>query len=241
MAGRPPRPRADGPGGSGRPRRLRSGIREGAVRHGRGGRSPGSGHRLRERRRRFPRSARRRLGHPRSSYSEDLLSRGRYPVVLEAVRLARRRYGDTVPVVSSMLGPFTIAGCLFGVETLLIWMIEEPEKVQAVMETATRLVADVYPRTIRRRLACGPGGRADGFRGPHLPCAIPGARGAVPPRAGGRLRPSPHHPHLREHHPPPAASGAVGFRGVSFDVKTDIHAARSHLKGKAALIGYVPT
>jgi len=34
---------------------------------------------------------------------------------------------------------------------------------------------------------------------------------------------------------------SVGFRGVSFDVKTDIRAARTHLKGKAALIGYLPT
>ena len=38
-------------------------------------------------------------------------------------------------------------------------------------------------------------------------------------------------PHLAE----------VGFRGVSFDAKTDIQAARRHLKGKSALIGYVPT
>ena len=34
---------------------------------------------------------------------------------------------------------------------------------------------------------------------------------------------------------------SVGFRGVSFDVKTDVQAARTHLKGKAALIGYVST
>ena len=34
---------------------------------------------------------------------------------------------------------------------------------------------------------------------------------------------------------------SAGFRGVSFDAKTDIASARSHLKGKAALIGYLST
>jgi [methyl-Co(III) methanol-specific corrinoid protein]:coenzyme M methyltransferase len=34
---------------------------------------------------------------------------------------------------------------------------------------------------------------------------------------------------------------ALDFRGISFDVLTDIRAARSHLKGRKALIGYVPT
>ena len=73
------------------------------------------------------------------TFESDLLTRGRFPVVLEAIRMARRKYGDSVPVIASMLGPFTLSGCLFGVETLLVWMIEEPEKVQAAMAATTRL------------------------------------------------------------------------------------------------------
>jgi [methyl-Co(III) methanol/glycine betaine-specific corrinoid protein]:coenzyme M methyltransferase len=172
---------------------------------------------------------------------DDLLTRGRFPVVLEAIRIARRQYGDTVPVISSMLGPFTIAGCLFGVETLLIWMIEEPEKVQAVMATATRLVS----RYIRGQFDAGA----------HV------VQVAEPTASGDLISPAQYLEHVAPHHRELAAGldrpiithicgnitrhlphlASVGFRGVSFDVKTDIHAARSHLKGKAALIGYVPT
>src|SRR5574341_2185002 len=67
------------------------------------------------------------------AFGDELLARGRFPVVLEAIRIARRRYGDTAPIISSVLGPFTLSGCLFGVENLLIWMIEQPEKVHAAM------------------------------------------------------------------------------------------------------------
>jgi MtaA/CmuA family methyltransferase len=175
------------------------------------------------------------------AFGDDLLTRGRFPVVLEAVRLARKQYGDTVPVVSSMLGPFTIAGCLFGVEALLIWMIEEPEKVQAVMTTATRLVS----RYIREQFDAGA----------HV------VQVAEPTASGDLISPAQYLEHVAPFHRELAAGtdqplithicgnitrhlphlADVGFRGVSFDIKTDIHAARSHLKGKTALIGYVPT
>ena len=175
------------------------------------------------------------------TFGDDVLARGRYPVVLEAIRIARRRHGETAPVISSMLGPFTIAGCLFGVETLLIWMIEDPEKVQAAMTAGTRLVA----RYIRAQFEAGahvvqvsePTASGDlispaqylGHVAPfHRELTVGIERPVITHICGDITR---HLPHL----------ATVGFRGVSFDIKTDIQAARTHLKGRTALIGYVPT
>jgi [methyl-Co(III) methanol-specific corrinoid protein]:coenzyme M methyltransferase len=174
-------------------------------------------------------------------FGEDLLARGRFPVVLEAIRIARRQYDDTVPVISSVLGPFTISGLLFGVETLLIWMIEEPEKLQAAMATATELVTGYI--------------RAQYAAGSHI------VQVGEPTASGDLISPAQYLEFVAPSHRRLVASTdrplithicgnitrqlphlvAVGFRGVSFDVKTDIQAARTHLKGKAALIGYVPT
>jgi methylthiol:coenzyme M methyltransferase len=175
------------------------------------------------------------------TFDDNILAQGRYPVVLEAIRIARSRYGDAAPVIASMLGPFTLCGCLFGVENLLIWMIEEPEKVGAAMTTATRLVA----RYIQGQFDAGahvvqmaePTASGDlispaqylEFAAPHhRELAVLTDRPLVTHLCGNISR---HLPHL----------AAAGFRGVSFDAKTDSQAARTHLKGKAALIGYVPT
>lgn len=175
------------------------------------------------------------------SFGSDLLTRGRFPVVLEAIRIARRRYGDSVPVIASMLGPFTLSGCLFGVETLLVWMIEEPEKAQVAMAKATRLVS-MYIR-----------GQFDA--GAHV------VQVSEPTASGDLISPAQYLEHVASHHRDLTAKidrpvithicgnitrqlphlASAGFRGVSFDAKTDIAAARSHLKGKAALIGYLST
>jgi [methyl-Co(III) methanol-specific corrinoid protein]:coenzyme M methyltransferase len=172
---------------------------------------------------------------------EDLLARGRFPVVLEAIRIARRQWGERVPVIASMLGPFTLAGCLFGVETLLVWMLEEPEKVRAVVATATRLVA----RYIEAQFAAGahvvqvadptasgdlisPAQFLEHVAPSHRRLTDGIARPLITHICGNLTR---HLPHL----------AAAGFHGVSFDAKTDIEAARTHLKGKAALIGYLST
>jgi [methyl-Co(III) methanol-specific corrinoid protein]:coenzyme M methyltransferase len=174
-------------------------------------------------------------------FGDDILTRGRFPVILEAIRIARRQYGDTVPVLSSMLGPFTLSGCLFGVETLLVWMIDEPVKVQAAMTMATRLVA-LYVR-------------AQFEAGAHaVQVAEPTASGDLISPAQYLEHVAPYHRELASRTDRPLIThicgnitrhlphlAAVGFRGVSFDAKTDIQAAKTHLKGKAALIGYVPT
>ena len=172
---------------------------------------------------------------------DDVFNRGRFGVALEAIRIGRKTYGDSVPVISSGVGPFTLAGVLFGVETLLVWMIEEPEKVSAALQKTTPLVA----RYMREQYAAGA----------HF------VQIGEPSTSGDLISPAQYQEHVADFHRRLVADAdrpvgihicgnitrqlphlaAVGFAGVSFDVKTDIQAARTHLKGKAALIGYLST
>jgi len=172
---------------------------------------------------------------------EEILARGRYPVVLEAIRLARARYGGRVPVIASAVGPLTLAALLFGIENVLCWMLDEPERLYAALEAATGLVG----RYVRAQHEAG----AD-----VVQIGEPTASGDVISPAQYLQFVAPHHRRLAQaadfpfmvhicgdltRHLPHLA--AVGFAGVSFDAKTDIRAARSHLKGRAALVGYLST
>ena len=172
---------------------------------------------------------------------DDYPTRGRIPTVLAAIRLARQRYGERVPVISSVVGPFTLCGFLFGQETLLTWMLSEPEALQAAMRTASRLVA----RYTREQFQAGA----------HV------VQVAEPVASGDLISPTQYARHVAPFHQEisRAAEGPLlvhicgnitghlghlvplGFYGISFDAMTDIQAARGHLKGRKALIGYVPT
>ncbi|NIO36367.1 MtaA/CmuA family methyltransferase [Candidatus Bathyarchaeota archaeon] len=61
---------------------------------------------------------------------ENLLEIGRIPVVLEAIRIVRKEVGDFMPISSLVLGPFTLAGELAGIERLLIWTVRKPDYVK---------------------------------------------------------------------------------------------------------------
>jgi [methyl-Co(III) methanol-specific corrinoid protein]:coenzyme M methyltransferase len=173
--------------------------------------------------------------------ADDYLTRGRIPTVLAAIRLARQRYGDRVPVISSVVGPFTLCGFLFGQETLLVWMLSEPENLQAAMRTASRLVA----RYIHEQFRAG----------------AQVVQVAEPVASGDLISPTQYARHVAPFHRE-LSRGAegpllvhicgnitghlshlvpLGFHGISFDAMTDIQAARGLLKGRKALIGYVPT
>ena len=64
--------------------------------------------------------------------------KGRIPVVLEAIRITQREYGHRIPVISSIVGPLTLSGMLYGVDTILFWMLAEPEKYVSVLRKATQ-------------------------------------------------------------------------------------------------------
>ena len=64
----------------------------------------------------------------------DFVEKGRIPVVLEAVKKLKDKYGDTLPIIVGITGPFTLAGHLLGVENLVRYMKIKPTEVEDAVE-----------------------------------------------------------------------------------------------------------
>jgi MtaA/CmuA family methyltransferase len=174
-------------------------------------------------------------------FNEDYVKRGRIPVVLEAIRLSRKEYGDRAPVISSLVGPFTLSALLFGMERLFIWMLQEPDRYRAVLKKATHL--------------CMAYAREQFEAGSHvIQIADPSSsRDLISSEHYGAFV-APYHKELCSAFYFPTVihicgdiTGHLkyivetGASGISFDYKTGIEEAKKGLKGKMALIGYVPT
>jgi [methyl-Co(III) methanol-specific corrinoid protein]:coenzyme M methyltransferase len=171
-------------------------------------------------------------------YPPDFLKRGRVPVVLQAIRLLRGRYGAEVPVVSSVMGPFTLCTLCFG-EEFLVWLKCEPEKYQDAMERATALA---------RRYAT-----AQIIAGADI---IQFGEAAA---SGSMISPRDYSECVAPFHRRLAAAVAAptvlhicgditdrleticetGVSGISFDHRVDLDVAK-RLKGHIALVGNVP-
>ena len=65
--------------------------------------------------------------------------KGRIPAVIEAVKIAKMKYGKDLPIVVGTTGPVTIAGHMVGTENLLLWIITNPEAVVKAVKLATKL------------------------------------------------------------------------------------------------------
>jgi [methyl-Co(III) methanol-specific corrinoid protein]:coenzyme M methyltransferase len=174
-------------------------------------------------------------------FEEDYVNRRRIPVILEAIRLSRKEYGDRVPVISSLVGPFTLSTLLFGLEHLFIWMLKEQDRYTAALKKATRLCL-AYGR---EQLKAG---------SLVVQIADPSSsRDLISSEQYGALV-APYHQELCRALDSPTVIHICGditghlqyisrtnTSGISFDYKTKIEEAKNCLKGKMALIGYVPT
>jgi uroporphyrinogen decarboxylase len=78
---------------------------------------------------------------------------GRTRVHLEAARLLAA-HASGVPVLGGMIGPFSLAGRLFGVSEALEATLTDPDLMLALLERATRLLVD-YARAFREAGASG--------------------------------------------------------------------------------------
>ncbi len=172
---------------------------------------------------------------------EDYVKRGRIPIILEAIRQSRSAYENRAPVNSSLVGPFTLSAFLFGMENLFLWMMKEPERYRSALKKVTRLciayareqfnagsqivqIAD--PSSSRDLISSEQYGS---FVAPyHRELCTALAFPTVIHICGNITG------HLKH-------VAGTGASGISFDYKTDIEEAKRCLKGKMALIGYVPT
>ncbi|MEM0332342.1 MAG: MtaA/CmuA family methyltransferase [Archaeoglobaceae archaeon] len=80
---------------------------------------------------------------------DDLLERGRIPVVRESIKILRKSVGDFLPILVGFEGPFTLAGHLVGTEKLLGMCITEPNKVKEILDVATEALIIVLKDMIK--------------------------------------------------------------------------------------------
>ena len=78
----------------------------------------------------------------------DIEKDGRLPIILEAVKLVKKKVGERVPVSATVTGPFTVAAMAVGTENLLIGTVRKPEKVRQLLD----IIVENNNRYIRRLL-----------------------------------------------------------------------------------------
>ncbi len=93
---------------------------------------------------------------------------GRMPEVLKALGILRQEIGDEVLVVGCVLGPFTLAAQLLGLEAALYLTIDDAPRLERLMDFATDVIIGF--------------GQAQMRAGAHLAMVLdPAASGAVVP------------------------------------------------------------
>lgn len=85
------------------------------------------------------------------SIPQGLEGRGRVPLVSEAIGILKKRVGDTVPVGSYVLGPFTLAGQVMDLNELLKLSFKKPDKVGRLLD----ILADVTIIVAREFIKAG--------------------------------------------------------------------------------------
>jgi [methyl-Co(III) methanol-specific corrinoid protein]:coenzyme M methyltransferase len=65
---------------------------------------------------------------------ENLLEKPSMKVVLEALNILRRQYGDEVAILGKVMGPWTISYHRAGTENFLLWSAIEPDKVRCFLD-----------------------------------------------------------------------------------------------------------
>ena len=82
---------------------------------------------------------------------DDFLDRPETKVVLDAIRLLKKRYGDTVAVTGKVFGPWTTSYNMVGTEIFLMGTILDPAKTRRYLEVFT----DVGIRFAEAQFAAG--------------------------------------------------------------------------------------
>jgi [methyl-Co(III) methanol-specific corrinoid protein]:coenzyme M methyltransferase len=65
---------------------------------------------------------------------DDLEERGRIPLVAEAISKIKDEIGDSVPIGSYVLGPFTLAGQVMDLNELLKMSFKKPDEINKIVE-----------------------------------------------------------------------------------------------------------
>jgi len=81
---------------------------------------------------------------------ENILERGRIPVVLDAIEVLKERYGDEIPVLGHVIGPFSLAAHLANMEKILKMSIKRPGLVEEFTELGMDAIAEYANAMLER-------------------------------------------------------------------------------------------
>lgn len=65
---------------------------------------------------------------------KNLLDKPSMKVVLEALEILRKRYGNHAGIIGKVMGPWTLSYHLAGVQEFLLWTLTDPEKVRLFLD-----------------------------------------------------------------------------------------------------------
>ncbi len=64
---------------------------------------------------------------------ENILEKPSMKVVLNALEILRKNYGDHVAIIGKVMGPWTLSYHMAGVQEFLLWTLTDPEKVRGFL------------------------------------------------------------------------------------------------------------
>ncbi|GAB4390222.1 MAG: methylcobamide:CoM methyltransferase MtaA [Thermodesulfovibrionales bacterium] len=73
----------------------------------------------------------------------DLTTRGRVPLVKEAISIMKQDVGSEVPIGTYVLGPFTLAGQIMELNDLLKLSFKKPDKVGKLLDVLAGVIIDI--------------------------------------------------------------------------------------------------
>lgn len=73
---------------------------------------------------------------------KDLLDRVPLKTNLEALRIAKQRYGDRIAVLGKVMGPFSMTQVMYGVENTMLGLFDEPDKLEYFMDVCIDILVE---------------------------------------------------------------------------------------------------
>ena len=88
---------------------------------------------------RYPRCAATPWERPEdAAIPDDLLERQPIRTNLEAIRIAKARYGEEVAILGKVMGPLSLAQVMRGVDAMMMDLLDKPAAAQACLETSVQ-------------------------------------------------------------------------------------------------------
>jgi [methyl-Co(III) methanol-specific corrinoid protein]:coenzyme M methyltransferase len=102
---------------------------------------------------------------------DDLLSRPPVSTYLEAIGLARQRYGEQIAVLGKVMGPLSMVQVMHGIDRTMIDLVDRPELIEGFLDVATEVLVACGNAQFERgieALSIGEGGAGANMLSPRM-------------------------------------------------------------------------